>query len=284
MVVQEWLMAYGGDLQAVLFFGLLGIFLAGQHFFPRRPAPAGGPKRSITNYSLMAISVVLFTAIPLSFLTAAVWAEKQEVGVLHAYAFEGWVVIAITLFARAFVSFFTHLLNHKIPFLWRLHRVHHLDTDLDVSTTTRFHPLEIVVNLVIGLPMIVAVGMTPWVLMIYELLDATVTLFSHSNIRVPKPLNFVLRYLIVTPDLHRVHHSSWQPETDSNYGAVFPIWDQVFGTFRTRTREPQETMELGLSEVREPHASSLLWLLWSPLSDLKSTGEEPVEDGYAAKG
>ncbi len=269
MSFSEWILAHGGDAQAVLFFGLLGFLILLERAIPRRPWAEGGAKRYVTNYVLMAVSIVMFTAIPLSFLSAAVWAEQRGVGLLNSVALDGMAVIAITLLARAFVSFFTHFLNHKVPVLWRLHRVHHLDTDLDVSTTTRFHPMEIVVNLIIGVPMIVAVGMSPWVLMVYELLDAAVTLFSHSNIRLPRSANFVLRYIIVTPDLHRVHHSTWQPETDSNYGAVFPIWDIVFGTFRTKTREPQETMTLGLDEMREPKTSRLLLLLVSPFLRLQ---------------
>jgi len=149
----------------------------------------------------------------------------------------------------------------------RVHRVHHLDTELDISTTVRFHPAEFIVNLAVGIPIVVAFGLSPWVLLLYEIFDAVITLFSHANVRIPPALDRVLRYVIVTPDLHRVHHSAWQTETDSNFGAVFPVWDIVFGTFRTATREPHETMALGLEEVRDDRASRLGWLLRSPLLD-----------------
>ena len=114
-----------------------------------------------------------------------------------------------------------------------------------------------------AVPLVIAFGLTPWILMIYELLDVGVTLFSHSNIRLPAWLDAGLRRVIVTPDLHRVHHSTWQPETDSNFGAVFPIWDMVFGTYRTRTRDAPETMRLGLADDRGREVNELVWLLRS---------------------
>jgi sterol desaturase/sphingolipid hydroxylase (fatty acid hydroxylase superfamily) len=174
------------------------------------------------------------------------------------------VVVATTLLIRGFVSFGTHWLNHKVPFLWRFHRVHHLDTELDVSSTVRFHPLEMPISLLLGLPVVVGFGLSPWVLIFYELLDVSVTLFSHSNIRVPPWLDRPLRYVIVTPNLHTVHHSTHRPETDSNFSAVFPIWDVIMGTFRTETRQPLESMPLGLDDVRDARAHRFWWLLASP--------------------
>ena len=155
-----------------------------------------------------------------------------------------------------------------------MHRVHHLDKEIDVSTTVRFHPLEFVISTLIGLPAILLFGLSPWMLIMYELLDATVTVFSHANIRLSRKLTF-LRYLIVTPDLHRVHHSSFQPETDSNFSAVFPVWDILFGTFRTQTAQPPETMELGLSSVRDERTDRFWWLMVSPaLRTAFSSGEK----------
>jgi len=204
--------------------------------------------------------------VPISFITAAVWAEKNGVGLLNLMQAElpVWLLLVTTLLLRGFVSFFTHYLNHKIPLLWRFHRVHHMDTELDVSSTVRFHPFEMPLSMAVGLPLVAAFGLSPWMLLFYELFDVTVTLFSHSNIRLPERLNRYLRYIIVTPDLHKVHHSTFRPETDSNYSAVFPIWDILFGTFKTKTREPMETMKLGLEDIREPRTNSFWWLLASP--------------------
>ena len=188
-----------------------------------------------------------------------------------------FIIVIATLLLRGFISFATHFLNHKVPLLWRFHRVHHLDTELDVSSTVRFHPLEMPISLLIGLPMIVLLGLSPWVLIFYELLDVCITLFSHANIRLPARVNKLLRYLIVTPDLHKVHHSVYEPETNSNFSAVFPVWDIIFGTYRTRTREPLQTMSLGLEELRDPGANRFWWLLASPFV----SGNTLTPDGLA---
>lgn len=169
---------------------------------------------------------------------------------------------------------------HKVPLFWRVHRVHHFDTELDVSTTVRFHPFEFALALLLGGPVVLLLGLSPWMLLLYEILDAGVTLVSHANVGLPARLERVLRYLVVTPDLHRVHHSSWQPETDSNFGAVFPVWDLLFGTFRSETRHPQEVMELGLAEVRDGRQHRLGWLLRSPFA---SIGRSSIQPSGAAR-
>jgi len=133
---------------------------------------------------------------------------------------------------------------------WRVHRVHHLDTEFDVTTTVRFHPLEFLIGLLPGVPLVLMFGLTPWVLMLYEPLDVAVTLWTHSNLRMPAVVDRYVRYLLVTPDLHRIHHSIHETETNSNYGAVFPIWDLIFGTFCGSPMDGQERMKIGLAEVR----------------------------------
>lgn len=269
-VMETFLLESGENLQFVLFFSLLMGFLGIERLVPRRPAGPDGWRRRGTNLALTALAIITLPLVPVSFVAAAFWAEDQGIGLLNL--FEGqlpyWALVPATLLLRGFISFATHWLNHKVPLLWRLHRVHHLDTELDVTSTVRFHPLEMPVSAVIGLPMVVIMGLSPWVLVLYELLDVAVTLFSHSNIRLPRAVDRWLRYVIVTPNLHAVHHSSWQPETDSNFSAVFPVWDVLLGTFRTRTREPIETMELGLAGQRGPEVRSVSWLLLSPLRRL----------------
>ena len=264
--LQDWMLANGNDAQALVFFGALALLVILERWMPKRDMSGASVGRLLSNGLMTALNVGLILVLPISFVAAAHWAQQNDFGLLNSMeTTSAALLIGGTLLARAFISFFTHYLNHKIPLLWRFHRVHHLDTELDVSTTVRFHPGETLINPFIGLPFVFGVGMVPWVLILYELLDAGVTVFSHANLRVPAWINSWLRFLIVTPDLHRVHHSSYQPETDSNYGAVFPIWDQIFGTFRLQAQEPQETMELGLSDLRGSQANNPLRLLVSPL-------------------
>ncbi|MGI9414913.1 MAG: sterol desaturase family protein, partial [Hyphomicrobiales bacterium] len=164
---------------------------------------------------------------------------------------------------------------HKVPVLWRIHRVHHTDTGLDVTTTVRFHPLEFIIFVPIVVAMVAAAGVPPWVIMLYELFDAVMAVFSHANLRLPGGIERVGQWGLVTPDMHRVHHSSRQPETDSNYGATLSVWDRLFGTYRRKSGAELTAMELGLSEWRGRRASSLLWLLALPFFNPKP--EAPVQ-------
>jgi sterol desaturase/sphingolipid hydroxylase (fatty acid hydroxylase superfamily) len=249
MSFPRWILDNGESVQIALFFGLLANL-----FF--------------TCLNLMALGIV-----PVSIITVAFWAEERHWGLLNQVALPVAVTIVITLAVRAFISFFTHYLMHMVPLFWRLHRVHHLDTELDVTTTVRFHPVEFFVQVLPAVPIVVAFGLTPWVLVFYEVLDVAVTLWTHSNTRLPAALDRVLRYVVVTPDLHRIHHSAWKPETNSNYGAVFPWWDLVFGTFRATARDGHERMRLGLDDLRGRAAQRPLWLLrsifFARISDLK---------------
>jgi sterol desaturase/sphingolipid hydroxylase (fatty acid hydroxylase superfamily) len=263
MLSPSWVLANADTLQIGLFFTLLAAFAVAERLAPRRPGPLDRRMRWPANYFLTVVNFAAMGILPVSIVAAAVWAAQHGVGLLNTWTVAPWAAIAVTLLARAFVSFFTHYLMHMVPAFWRVHRVHHLDTELDVSTTVRFHPLEFVIQALPSVPLIVAIGGTPWVLACYELLDVAVNLWSHSNLRVPEPLDRVLRLVIVTPDLHRIHHSAWKAETNSNFGAVFPIWDLVFRTFRATPREPHEGMRLGLDELRGRDAHRPLWLLGS---------------------
>src|SRR5262245_1149291 len=237
MNIPLWILANGDTLQFALFFSLLAILMLAERLLPRRPGSMQRWTRWPTNFFLTAVNIVAMGAVPVSFIGAGVWAQSHGVGVLNAIALPAAVVLAVTLLVRGFISFSTHYMMHMVRWLWRVHRVHHLDTELDVSTTVRFHPLEFVIQSLPGAAIVVAFGLAPWVLMVYELFDVTITLWTHSNVRLPARLDRVLRYVIVTPDLHRVHHSTWNPETNSNFGAVFPVWDLMFGTFRVDPRD-----------------------------------------------
>jgi sterol desaturase/sphingolipid hydroxylase (fatty acid hydroxylase superfamily) len=268
MTISQWLLANGESIQIGLFFGLLAALAILETLVPRRTSPMNRATRWPTNLFFTFLNVLALGVLPVSVVSAAFWAEQRHWGVLNVLLVPGAVAIAATLVVRAFISFFTHYLMHMVPLFWRLHRVHHLDTELDVTTTVRFHPLEFLVQTVPAVPIVVVFGLTPWVLVFYEILDVAVTLWTHSNTRLPAAVDRVLRYVIVTPDVHRIHHSAWKPETNSNYGAVFPWWDLAFGTYCREPRDGHEHMPLGLDEVRGSAAQRPLWLLASIRFDL----------------
>ena len=262
----EWMRAHGETAQVVVFFGLLGAMVVAERLAPYRASRGG--RRWVANYGLTLLNLLMLGVLPLSFIAVAELAQARGVGLLNGWALPLPWLIAANLLLRGFISFITHLLMHKVPLFWRVHRVHHLDTELDVSTTVRFHPLEQPIGVLVGAPLVLAFGLDPWILMLYELVDVVVTLWSHGNLRTPAWLERILRYLVVTPQLHRVHHSTVVEETDSNFSAVFPIWDVLFGTFRPRPKADPATMPFGLGEVRDARSHSLGWLLTVPFRRL----------------
>jgi len=261
----DWLLDNGEALQIATFFGLLAALAAIEPLFPRRPGPMDRGTRWPTNLLFTLLNFLALGVLPVSMVSVALSAEHRHWGLLNQVAFPVAISLVVTLAVRGFISFFTHYLMHVVPLFWRLHRVHHLDTELDVTTTVRFHPLEFFVQVMPAVPIVIAFGLTPWVLILYEVLDVIVTLWTHSNTRLPAGVERVLRYVLVTPDVHRIHHSAWKPETNSNYGAVFPWWDLIFGTFRATPRDRHEHMRLGLDDVRGRAAQRPLWLLGSIL-------------------
>ena len=218
--------------------------------------------------------------VPVSIVWAAQWANLNNVGLLNQIAHPLWIGVAVTLVIRSLAGYLVHVLMHKVPLFWRLHRVHHLDTHLDVSTSLRSHPAEPVVNLVITLPVAVIFGMTPWVLIIYELVDAIVNAFSHANLRMPHGLDRRLRWVFVTPNMHCIHHSSYQPETDSNYGQVFAFWDRLFGTYRHAPARGYDELQIGLAEIRDQRASDIWWQLKSPAINIPAGPVPPTDRDF----
>jgi len=257
-------------LQYAAFFGVFAIFALLEGVAPRDPSPAMRVRRWPANVVLTAMNIIVLSTLPVGIVAAADWAQGARFGLLHMIEVSPWAVFAIGFLGRAFLSWGTHYLNHKVPFLWAIHRVHHADTRLDVSTTVRFHPLEFVFTTPLTLAGVVLLGAPPVAILIYELMDASVTVFSHANVRLPWWVDRPLRLFIVTPDVHRVHHSSHQPETDSNYGAVLTVWDRLLGTYRRKSPEDLAAQETGLSETQDSRSRNLLWLLILPFIALKS--------------
>jgi len=195
-----------------------------------------------------ALAAVLFGA---AMLLVTEWARQQPFGLLHwlPESWPAWVLWPIGLILFDAWMYGWHVLNHKVPLLWRFHAVHHADREMDASTALRFHTGEIVLSGCGRLIVLPVIGLTMPQLLLYELILQPVILFHHSNIRMPGKLDAALRWLIVTPWMHWVHHSRWQPETDSNYASVLSIWDRLFGTFRLRST-PQQ-INLGLDQDKD---------------------------------
>ena len=205
--------------------------------------------------------------------TTAEWAQAHHFGLLNWWPLPGWArLVAAFLLFDAWM-YFWHRLNHRIPFFWRFHRMHHSEPRMDVTTASRFHLGEIVLSSILRVPIIALLGLKLWELALYEVAMFTVVQLHHANIALPAWLDRGLRVLIVTPFMHKVHHSRWQSETDSNYSSLFSFWDRLFGTFRLRAQP--DTLQFGLDDFNQPEDHTLIGLLTTPLKRIRRTPPQP---------
>lgn len=231
-----------------------------------------------SNFGLAAINALVASTFAVAILGVTEWTSVNGFGLLHWVSMPTWArwVAAIVLFDCW--QYWWHRINHRVPLFWRFHAVHHSDAELDASSGVRFHTGEMVLSFLARLVVIPAIGITLPQLAVYEAISLPVILFHHSNIRISRALDRRLRWFIVTPWMHYVHHSRWQPETDSNYASLLSIWDRIFGSFRLRDK-PQE-IALGLDHWQEHEWRRLPGILLAPFRRRASreTGREPLPD------
>ena len=200
------------------------------------------------------------------------WARQEPFGLLHWLDWPAWIAWPLGLVLFDAWMYVWHVLNHKTPLLWRFHAVHHADRELDASSAMRFHTGEIVLSSCARLAVLPLIGLTMPQLLVYESILLPVILFHHSNVRVPRRVDAIIRWVVVTPWMHWVHHSRWQPETDSNYASVLSIWDRLFGTFRLR--DDPTRIELGLDDDHDERQWRTLWgMLTRPFRTGRRTGK-----------
>jgi len=219
------------------------------------------------------VAAVVFAGLLVGVMT---WAASNGFGLMHAVDWPVWLEWVVVLLLFDVWMWFWHLINHKVPLLWRFHAVHHSDADLDATSAMRFHTGEIVFSSLVRLAVLPLLGMTPLQLLVYESILQPCILFHHSNVRLPAGVDRVLRLLIVTPRMHWVHHSDHQPETDSNYGTTLSWWDRLFRTFRLR--EDPTTIRLGLKQWDDRETFDLTGMLAQPFRRGADERAEPSDD------
>jgi sterol desaturase/sphingolipid hydroxylase (fatty acid hydroxylase superfamily) len=258
----KWLLEHEAQVRLATFLLVFAALIMLQQFRPRRNVP-GGWRRFTTNIALVVLgTAILRVAFPLLAVGLAVRIDESGGGVLGVLPPVVGVTVGVILLDL--VIYWQHRLLHRIPLLWRLHRVHHADTGFDVSTGVRFHPLEIVLSMVIKLGAILLFGIAPLAVLIFELALSAGSLFTHANLCLPAGFERRLRWLLVTPEMHRVHHSWHRDETDSNFSFHLSLWDRVFGTYRDQPRDGHVQMVIGLPEFRNSRDQSLAALLLNP--------------------
>jgi sterol desaturase/sphingolipid hydroxylase (fatty acid hydroxylase superfamily) len=241
------------------FVGVLLLMTLWELLAPRRSWSVRKGPRWASHLALVALNVVLARLlIPVTAVGAAAVAESRGWGLLHLVDWPVWVEVILAVLAFDLAIYLQHVMFHAVPLLWRLHLVHHADLDFDVTTGLRFHTLEILLSALIKLGVVVVVGPAPVAVVAFEVLLNATAMFNHSNIRIPAWLDALLRWFVVTPDMHRVHHSVLPRETNSNFGFNLPWWDYLLGTYRPQPRDGHETMTIGLSDLRDEQVTERL--------------------------
>ncbi len=237
-------------------------------------------RRQLSNLALVAIDTALLRlAFPLLAVTLAIQVHARGGGLFGAIDWPSWLEILLVVLVFDAAIYWQHRLLHRIPLLWRLHRVHHSDIALDVTTGVRFHPFEIGLSMAIKLGLVAALGPHPAAVVIFEALLSAASLFTHADFAFPSRVERALRVAIVTPSMHRIHHSVRREETDSNYGFLLSLWDRLFRSYRARAAEPERSMPLGLPQWRDSRELGLGALLLQPFRDVRDPGdsrEHPV--------
>lgn len=269
-------------LRLTAFAGVLLALMVWELISPRRRREIPRLVRWTNNLALVVIdTAVLRLAFPLLAVALALWAEESGWGLFNLFGAPLWLAVPLSVLLLDLAIYGQHVLFHKVPLLWRLHRVHHADLEFDVTTGLRFHPGEIVLSMLIKLALVAALGAPALAVLLFEVLLNATSMFNHSNIRLPLGLDRVLRLIVVTPDMHRVHHSILRHETDSNYGFNLPWWDRLFGTYRAQPEAGHDAMTIGIGQFRTPRD---LWLDRMLLQPFRAMAQADRSTASAAPG
>lgn len=242
---------------------------------PRRRQAIGRPARWPGNLGVVVLDGL---AVRLLFPTAAVGvamlAEAGGWGLFAALRVPAWIAVIASVILLDLVIYLQHVLFHAVPALWRLHRMHHADLEFDTTTGVRFHPIEILLSMLLKLSVVASLGAPPVAVLVFEVLLNASALFNHGNVNLPTGLDRVLRWIVVTPDMHRVHHSIIPRETNSNFGFNLPWWDRLFGTYRAQPAAGHDAMTIGIDQFRDPRELQLDRMLLQPWRD--AAGRYPM--------
>jgi sterol desaturase/sphingolipid hydroxylase (fatty acid hydroxylase superfamily) len=253
MHFEHFVLAHEPAIRLGFFIGVFALVALWEIAAPRRPLTVSKALRWSSNLGLVVLNtVVLRLLFPLAAVGVAAFATEHGWGVLNHFQVPYGLAVVSAVVALDFVIWVQHVMVHAIPILWRLHRVHHADLDYDLTTGARFHPLEIVLSMLIKFATIAVLGPPVLAVVIFEVMLNATAMFNHGNIRLPAGVDRALRWVFVTPDMHRVHHSIEDDETNSNFGFSLTWWDRMFGTYREQARAGQLGMTIGIREYRDP--------------------------------
>lgn len=253
MPLESLLLAHETALRLAAFVAVFATMAAWETLAPRRALELSRRERWPANLGVVILNTLLVRVLlPTAAVGVALATQTHGWGLLNHFALPAWAALAAGIAFLDLAIYLQHVMLHAVPLLWRLHRMHHADLDIDVTTGARFHPLEIILSMLIKFAAIAALGVPPAAVVLFELLLNATSMFNHANVRVPMSVEPALRWLVVTPDMHRVHHSIERDETNSNFGFNLPLWDRLFGTYRAQPRAGHAAMTIGIPDFRDP--------------------------------
>ena len=273
--MKEYILTNEASIRAASFFGIFIVVALWEVVGPRRKLSVSKGLRWINNLGIVFFNTLLLRFLaPLMAVGLAIMAEEENWGLLNNIAINSYVKMFLAVLILDLIIYLQHVMFHTVPLLWRLHRMHHTDLDFDVTTGSRFHPIEIILSMIIKMLIVAALGAPPVAVVIFEVLLNATAMFNHGNIRIHINADRILRLLVVTPDMHRVHHSVKPGETNSNYGFNFPWWDRLLGTYKAQPEDNHLKMTIGLNQFRESRYLRFHWLLIQPF--VGRVGEYPI--------
>jgi len=264
--IETWFQQYEALLRMGFFFSILLLMLVWQEQQPRRKFNIKRSVRWFNNLSIIIVnSVLMRLLVPAGTVAVALWAKHNNIGLFNQSDVPYWLEVVVAVVILDCLIYWQHRLFHRIPSLWRLHRMHHMDQDIDVTTGARFHPVEIFLSLLIKFAAVIILGVDVVAIVLFEIILNATSMFNHANVNIPTKLDNLLRKVIVTPDMHRVHHSQINSETDSNFSFNLSIWDKLFSTYQAQPALGHDGMNIGLKEFNDIRQTQyLLGMLLSP--------------------
>lgn len=268
------LLQHEPDIRLFFFIGTLLLMAGWESVQPRRRQSFSRRQRWPNNLLLVAVNTLVVRMVfPLAAVGAALMAAERSWGLFNQVSLPGGLEILLSFVLLDLLIYFQHRIFHRLPWLWRLHRMHHADLEFDVTTGLRFHPLEILISMLIKVGAVLLLGAPAVAVLAFEVVLNATALFNHGNVRIPTGVDKILRLFIVTPDMHRVHHSIIKQETNSNYGFNVPWWDRLFRTYRAQPAAGQEGMTIGIEDFRTAEDLRLDRMLVQPFRSASASEE-----------
>ena len=275
----DWILDYELQLRAGSFGFVLCLMALWEILGARRPLTVPKRGRWLANLLLVAFDAALIRAVFPAAAVGGAWiAAERGWGLFNSTPAPAWVAILASIVFLDFVVYVQHVIFHRIPVLWRLHMVHHADQDFDVTTGTRFHPIEMLLSLLLKLAVVAIIGAPAIAVFLFEVILNATAMFNHGNVRLPVALDRVLRWFVVTPDMHRVHHSVAMRECHRNFGFNLPWWDRLLGTYLDQPALGHQGMTIGLTEFKTGARQTLAWMLALPFGRI--VGGRPMRGGH----